>query len=114
MAAAPWFKEITIALTSTFASEANCDTIRQTAVLRLIKKRFSNLILMPIDQLDERKPLPEFGVDSMIASEFRGWFWTAFRVDVPFLDIMSAQKSLLINYLLAKWVVAKVFSGVES
>lgn len=51
---------------------------------------------MPIDQIDDRKPLSDFGVDSMIASEFRSWFWTAFKVDVPFLDLMSEEKSLLI------------------
>lgn len=68
----------------------------QEAILRLIKKRFSNLILIPLDQIDEQKPMPDFGVDSMIASEFRSWFWAVFRVDLPFLDIVSPQKSLLV------------------
>lgn len=35
------------------------------------------------------------GVDSMIAEEFRTWFWSASRVDVPFLDLMSAQTSIV-------------------
>jgi len=103
-AAAPWFKDIPAALTSTFASEADAPTFH-TAILRLIKKRFSNLILMPFDQIDDRTSLPDFGVDSMIASEFRSWFWTAFKVDIPFLDLMSAQKSLV---LLAEFVEDKV------
>ncbi|KAI1646003.1 uncharacterized protein F4817DRAFT_341562 [Daldinia loculata] len=60
------------------------------AILRLVKKRFSNLILMPSEQIGEDRLLLEFGVDSMIASEFRAWFWSVFRVDVSFLDIMSA------------------------
>ncbi|KAF2258784.1 polyketide synthase, partial [Lojkania enalia] len=102
--AAPWFKEVPTALTATFASEADAPTF-QTAILRLIKKRFSNLILMPADQIDDRTPLPDFGVDSMIASEFRSWFWTAFKVDIPFLDLMSAQKSLV---LLAEFVEGKI------
>ncbi|CCF34443.1 hypothetical protein CH063_06439 [Colletotrichum higginsianum] len=68
----------------------------QEAILNLMKKRFSSLILLPLDQVDERKALPGFGVDSMIASEFRSWFWAALRVDVPFLHIMSPQKSLLV------------------
>lgn len=94
-AAAPWFKEVPAALTATFAPEADAASF-QTAILRLIKKRFSNLILMPADQIDDNTPLPDFGLDSMIASEFRSWFWTAFKVDIPFLDLMSAQTSLSI------------------
>ena len=107
VAAAPWFKEVPASMLSVFAPEADADSLR-TAVLRLIKKRFSNLILVPLDQIDDRRPLPQFGVDSMIASEFRSWFWTAFRVDVPFLDIMSPQKSLTI---LAEFVETKMIEN---
>ena len=68
--------------------ESDAESLQAT-VLRMIKKRFSNLILMPLDQINDLKPLPQYGVDSMIASEFRSWLWTMFRVDLPFLDIMS-------------------------
>ena len=105
--AAPWFKDVPAALATAFATEANAETM-QEAIRRLIKKRFSNLILMPLDQIDEHKPMPDFGVDSMIASEFRSWFWAVFRVDLPFLDIMSPQKSLLV---LAEFVEGKVLQG---
>ncbi|KAI1432421.1 polyketide synthase [Xylaria sp. CBS 124048] len=92
-AAAPWFKELPSALTTALAAEADAETMH-LAIIRLVKKRFSNLILMPFDQIDETRSLPDFGVDSMIASEFRTWFWSTFKIDVPFLDLMSAQKSL--------------------
>ena len=91
--AAAWYGSIPAALSAVFAPEADAETM-EAAVLRLIKKRFSNLILMPVDQIDEDKPLPSFGIDSMISSEFRTWFFAVFRVDVPFLDLVSAQKSL--------------------
>jgi hypothetical protein len=103
-AAAPWFKDVPASLATTFAPEAAVETMRG-AILSLTRKRFSNLVLMPVEQVDERKPLPDFGVDSMIASEFRSWFWAAFRVDVPFLDIMSPQKSLMI---LAEFLEQKI------
>lgn len=45
----------------------------------------------------------------MIASEFRSWFWAVFLVDLPFLDTMSPQKSLLV---LAEFVEGKVLQGV--
>lgn len=93
VAAAPWFKDVPAALSSTFAPEADAETLHE-AILRLIKKRFSNLILMPVDKIGDGQALPDFGVDSMIASEFRSWFWSVFRVDIPFLDIMSTQTSL--------------------
>lgn len=94
-AAAPWFKEVPTAISAVLAPEADADTLLE-AILRLVKKRFSNLILLPTDQIAESRPLPSFGVDSMIASEFRSWFWSVFKVDVPFLDIMSAQTSLIV------------------
>ncbi|OBR11662.1 Beta-ketoacyl synthase domain-containing protein [Colletotrichum higginsianum IMI 349063] len=94
-AAAPWFKDVPSTVAAALAPEAAAESM-QEAILNLMKKRFSSLILLPLDQVDERKALPGFGVDSMIASEFRSWFWAALRVDVPFLHIMSPQKSLLV------------------
>ncbi|KAI1873001.1 uncharacterized protein JN550_003875 [Neoarthrinium moseri] len=109
-AAAPWFKTIPANVFHTFAQEPDALSIGE-AVLSLTKKRFSNLILMPIDQIDDRKPLSQFGVDSMIAAEFRTWFWNSFRVDVPFLDLLSPQKDLS---SLAEFVVNGVVIGNKS
>lgn len=105
----PWYRTVPAALLTAFAAEADAETM-EAAVLRLMKKRFSNLILMPFDQLDETKPLPAFGIDSMISSEFRSWFFSVFRVDIPFLDLMSAQKSLAI---LADLVKTKVLEAAN-
>lgn len=107
VAASPWFREVPASMSSVLAPEADADSL-QAAILRLMKKRFSNLILVALDQIDDRRPLPHFGVDSMIASEFRTWFWTVFRVDLPFLDIMSPQKSLII---LADFVETRLCEG---
>ncbi len=106
-AAAPWYKNLPAALATAFAPEATAETMLE-AILRLVKKRFSNLILIPFDQIDENRPMPDFGVDSMIASEFRSWFWSVFRVDVPFLHIISAQNSLSV---MAGFVEEKVLQG---
>ena len=95
VATAPWLREVPASMLGVLAPEADADSL-QAAVLCLIKKRFCNPILVPFDQIDDRRPLPQFDIDSMIASEFRTWFWTVFRVDLPFLDIMSPQKSLAI------------------
>ncbi|KAI0839861.1 KR domain-containing protein [Hypoxylon sp. FL0890] len=92
-ATAPWLKSVPSNALTTLKQQADAPSL-EVAVLRLSKKCFCNLILLAADQIDERKPLNEYGVDSMIASEFRSWFWNAFRVDVPFLDILSQGKSL--------------------
>ncbi|EJT73961.1 hypothetical protein GGTG_07813 [Gaeumannomyces tritici R3-111a-1] len=42
------------------------------------------------------KALPHFGLDSMIAAEYRTWFWTVLKVDVPFLDLMSPKTPLAV------------------
>ncbi|KAL4778871.1 hypothetical protein BJX76DRAFT_362324 [Aspergillus varians] len=105
--AAPWFKDIPASSSNLLASEADAPTLLE-AILRMTRKRFSNLILIPRDQIDDRRPMPQFGVDSMIASEFRTWFWTAFRVDIPFLTIMSSQTALV---TLAEFVEGKLVEG---
>ncbi|KAF6801113.1 Polyketide synthase-nonribosomal peptide synthetase 3 [Colletotrichum musicola] len=95
MTAAPWLRDVPAGAAATFTPVGDAASLGE-AVLRLVTKRFSNLILMPLEQVDDRKPLPQFGVDSMVAAEFRTWFWSTFEVDVSFLDIMSPQKSLRI------------------
>ncbi|KAI4602189.1 hypothetical protein KJ359_009426 [Pestalotiopsis sp. 9143b] len=92
-AAAAWTKGLPAYALAVLASEGGAASL-QAAMLSLIRKRFSSLILTPVDQLDDFKPLARFGVDSMIASEFRSWFWNALKVDIPFLDILSPEKSL--------------------
>ncbi|KAI1207269.1 polyketide synthase-like protein [Annulohypoxylon truncatum] len=67
---------------------------RREAILQLVRKQFSNMILVPAEQIDDHKPMAQFGVDSMLAAEFRTWFWITFEVDVSFLDLRSERKSL--------------------
>ncbi|KAI0444212.1 polyketide synthase-like protein [Xylaria telfairii] len=73
---------------------SNGSTSVRGSVTQILRKRFSDLLLTPIDQIDTMKPFTEFGIDSMIAAEFRTWLWGSFKVDVPFLDLLSPQKSL--------------------
>lgn len=88
-----WMKGLPSNVAVLFKPEADASSLG-AAALQLIKKQFSNLILMPLDKIDERKPLAGFGVDSMIASEFRTWFWGSLKVNIPFLDLLSPTKSL--------------------
>ncbi|KAI1377698.1 polyketide synthase-like protein [Hypoxylon crocopeplum] len=105
--AAEWVKVVPASERAIFASEAHAPSM-QDAILGLTKKRFSGLILMPLDQVDEHRPLPSFGVDSMLAAEFRTWFWNTFKVDIPFINIVSPQKTL---WHLAEYVEEKLVAS---
>ncbi|RFU27489.1 hypothetical protein B7463_g8851, partial [Scytalidium lignicola] len=67
------------------------------AMLHFISKRFSNLVLIPLDKVDVAKSLAGYGMDSMIAAEFRTWFFQSLKVDIPFLELLS--KTVTLNSL---------------
>ncbi|RYP44646.1 hypothetical protein DL768_008912 [Monosporascus sp. mg162] len=93
LASAPWFTPFSATVAASLLPEVDAGSL-QGAVLRLIGKRFSGLVLIPPDQVDSRKPLAHFGMDSMIAADFRTWFCNTFKVDMPFLDLLSPLKNL--------------------
>ena len=64
--------------------EAVLDTITTIVVQRL-----ANLILVPAAKIDRETPLIKWGMDSMLAAEYRTWFFMAFGVDVPFLLLLG-------------------------
>ncbi|KAL6855655.1 polyketide synthase [Trichoderma novae-zelandiae] len=107
LSAAEWVKGIPSNVLAMLMPEASAPTMLE-AILRLTRKRFSNLILMQLDAVDDSAPLPSFGVDSMLAAEFRTWFFNTFKIDVPFLDIVSPQKSL---HTLAEFVEEKLVAS---
>ncbi|KAI1101334.1 putative polyketide synthase [Jackrogersella minutella] len=107
---AVWAKELPALISGSLLAEADATSLRD-ALLRVIRRQFSNLILTPIDKIDETQALAQFGVDSMIASEFRTWFWATFKVDIPFLDLLSATKSLC---SLADAVEVKLKQGLSA
>ncbi|KAI0434399.1 polyketide synthase [Xylaria sp. FL1042] len=88
-----WLKGFSPAVAKIFASEFHAESMVD-AIIGMTRKRFSALILMPIDQIDVTRGLTKFGVDSMIAAEFRTWIWSTFKVDIAFLDLLSDQMTL--------------------
>lgn len=65
------------------------------AVLAHVVKRFANLVLLLLEQVDVSKPLADYGMDSMIAAEFRTWFFQTFKVDIPYLTLLNKTTTLL-------------------
>ncbi|KAK4508593.1 hypothetical protein PRZ48_002332 [Zasmidium cellare] len=66
----------------------------KAAIRKHISQRFCDLVLMEPSKVDTSKPLSAYGIDSMLAAEFRTWFFKAFKVDVPFLELLSEMVSL--------------------
>lgn len=64
------------------------------ALLDHICARFGNLVLMKADSVDVRKPLAEYGMDSMIAAEFKTWFFQNMTVDISLLTLLDKTTSL--------------------
>ncbi|KAK6544731.1 hypothetical protein TWF694_001416 [Orbilia ellipsospora] len=79
------------------ARAIECGANLKDALTKYVAKRFGELILVPEGKLNLTKPLNGYGMDSMIAAEFRSWFYQTFKVDVPFLDLLS--KSITIESL---------------
>ncbi|KAJ4296344.1 hypothetical protein N0V90_006389 [Kalmusia sp. IMI 367209] len=64
------------------------------ALLDFMRKRFGNLTLIKFDDVDVQLPFVKFGMDSMLAAEFRTWFYQTLTVDVPFLMFMDKNTTL--------------------
>ncbi|KAL8836156.1 MAG: hypothetical protein Q9176_006486 [Flavoplaca citrina] len=91
---APWSKDLPVAVVKALATGAADASSLNEAIVTLVRRRFSNLLLMPLDEVDPKKPLASFGMDSMMAAEYRTWFWTVFKADIPFLDILSSTNNV--------------------
>ncbi|OTA96139.1 hypothetical protein M434DRAFT_28226 [Hypoxylon sp. CO27-5] len=64
------------------------------AVQEIVANKISNLILLPVEQLRPEQKLGEFGIDSMLAAEFRTSIFHALEVDVPFMTLLDKQTSV--------------------
>jgi len=71
---ASWSKGLDAPVIKALAAEAAGAASLNEAILKLVCGRFSNLLLMPLDKVDPKKPLASYGIDSMIAAEYWSWF----------------------------------------
>ncbi|KAI0469310.1 reducing type I polyketide synthase 10 [Xylaria cf. heliscus] len=64
------------------------------AVLDHIRRRFGNLVLLKFEAVDAKKPLAEYGMDSMIGAEFRTWLYQDLRTEVPLSTLLGKSCTL--------------------
>lgn len=60
-------------------------------VAELIVQGLAELLARSADQIEVTKPIARYGLDSMLGSEFRAWFYKTFTVDVALMDIMASD-----------------------
>ena len=76
------------------ASALDAGVPLEDAVRVHVMRRFGNLVLIAFERVDAHRPLDAYGMDSMVGAEFRSWFYKAFGVDVPFLEILGKATTL--------------------
>lgn len=64
------------------------------ALESIVGQKISNLLLLPANQLDAKRHLSNFGLDSMLAAEFRQFIYRVFEVDVSFMMLLSKTTSV--------------------
>lgn len=80
-------------------------------VLKIIAKKFSNLVLIPQEKLNLTISISDVGVDSMLAAEFRAWIFQTFKTDVPYLTLLSSSSTIT---LLSELIAKKLVEGNEA
>lgn len=64
------------------------------AVQGVVAIKIGALLLVSTEQLVAEKQLADFGMDSMLAAEFRSAMFGVFRVDVPFATLLDRRTSV--------------------
>lgn len=84
-----------------------------------IVKRLSTTLSIPAGDIDTGKPIHFYGVDSLVAMEFRNWFSKSLGSDIPVLYIMGNSSISTLSYRISSTsrhvnVVAKAAEGDAS
>ncbi|PYH96569.1 polyketide synthase [Aspergillus ellipticus CBS 707.79] len=64
------------------------------AIQETVTQKLSYMVLIPVDKINVKTSLADFAMDSMLASELRQHIFSAAKVDISFLTIMSPQTSV--------------------
>lgn len=73
------------------------------AISLALKQKLANMMLMEVDDINVDRPAHSFGVDSLVAVEFRAWAFRELVSDISVFDILSNAPL----YVLAGKIAAK-------
>ncbi|TVY16317.1 Reducing polyketide synthase FUB1 [Lachnellula arida] len=75
-----------------FAEASSLSEAGAVVSLALLKKLTRTLSTLQVDEVDMRKSLHTYGVDSLLAVELRSWFAREFSADIPIFEISGGFK----------------------
>jgi hypothetical protein len=84
--------------------DANPDE-RQEVITQAMCKKLENLCYLTPGSIDPRKAVMTYGIDSMIAAEFRSWLFKIFEIYISFLELLSPGTKIqgLVDLVLENW-----------
>lgn len=59
--------------------------------LAALTDRLARLLAVPVEDIDSKRPITAFGIDSLIALELRQWVRTELKADTTILDVMQSE-----------------------
>jgi acyl carrier protein len=57
---------------------------------------------LQVEDIDPRKSLSDYGVDSLMSVELRNWIWRSFKASVAVFDIMGGKSLKGVAQLVAE------------
>lgn len=93
----------------------NAKTLEDATVIlaEALVKRISGIMSLPLEDIDPGKPVHFYGVDSLVAVEFRNWLGKNLEADIEVLDIMGDDSISALSEKIAKKSKMLNFGGEE-
>lgn len=60
----------------------------------LLTQGLAELIVKKVEELESTRLISQYGMDSMLAVEYRTWMYRVFKVDIPLMNVVSAQATI--------------------
>jgi acyl carrier protein len=67
-------------------------------------QRIGQLLSVQVDEIDQGRPMAQYGLDSLVAAELRNWLMTTFRIQIPLMQMLSPTTTIqdLVDILIEK------------
>ena len=74
---------------------------RETALMALVD-RLADLLAVPKVDIDSKRTMMAFGIDSLIGLELRQWIWKTLQAEISVLEIMQSESVERLSWTVAK------------
>lgn len=59
-----------------------------------IHQRIARLLYVPVDDIETKRPINSYGIDSMVAAQLRNWLFGKFNANISLLSLLSPAMSI--------------------